>query len=505
VYTKALEKKLAETGLVQDLLVVKKACGNGKIDTKRLRGRKVIFAGCSHLEESGYFARLAEEAGLRTGEYLLSDVRSGVFQLYDEPEALTHNLARRLDSLAHLVGSSEAISDRPGRLKSGILVLGGGLSGLSVVRELQGEGRAVDLVEIPEPPLAPGCLGEMLTDPQGIARLREEVRSGESVAVFPAALAREVRGEESGFAVALAGSDREYGAVVFAPERVEAPSSEVGAWNLTQLYGRLAAGHPVKGRVVFILDRERETPAPVLKDVLLAARHLKERSRNEVFVLLKQVRVALPGLEELYDTCRELGVVFIKYGHLILENDFGDFTLRGSDPQSGAEFILERPERVILPSAAGLSAEAHRLAEALGLRTIGSGYSQPDSLWRLPNETNRPGVLVSGSTRDDLDGAAVRQDAVSVVLGLRERFAAPGIRIQERIAEVDADKCAYCLTCVRVCPFGAMGKDPVERVARVTRSACQACGICAAECPAAAIELRNLAMPAIGAAARALV
>jgi heterodisulfide reductase subunit A-like polyferredoxin len=503
--SKRLEKELAETGLVQELLVLKKACGNGNVDPKGLKGQKVIFAGCPHLEDSGYFGTLAGEAGLRPGEYLISDVRSTVFDLYDDPRALTHNLARRLDSLAQLLTRSEGVSDRPGKLKEGILVLGSGLSALSVARELDREGHPVDLVEIPEPPLAPGCLGEMLGDPLGIGRLKEQVLGGESTAVFPADLAGEFRVEDTGFAATIGGAAREYGAVVFAPERVEAPSGEVGAWNLTQLYGKLAAGQTVKGRVVFVLDRESETPAPIVRDVLLAARHLKERFRSEVYVLLKQVRVAMPALEEMYDTCRDLGVVFIKYGTLTLENDFGDITLRGSDPQSGAAFTLERPERVILPSATGLSPAARKLAGALGLRTTDSEYSQPDSLWRLPNQTNRPGIMVSGSSRESFDSRGVREDAASTVLGLHERFAAPGLAVVERIAEVDADKCAYCLTCVRVCPFGAMGKDSVERVAKVTKTACQACGICAAECPASAIELRNLAMPAIGAAARALL
>ena len=198
VDAKALENKLAESGLVQDLVVVKKACGNGKIDPKRLKGHKVILAGCPHLEDSGYFARLAEEAGLRTGEYLVSDVRSEVFELYGEREAVTENLGRRLNSLAQLLAGSEAVSDRPARIKGAILVLGGGLSALTVARELDRQGHAVDMVELPEPPLAPGCLGEMLTDPQGIDHLRDEVRGGESVAVFPAALAGEIQGQESG-------------------------------------------------------------------------------------------------------------------------------------------------------------------------------------------------------------------------------------------------------------------------------------------------------------------
>jgi NADPH-dependent glutamate synthase beta subunit-like oxidoreductase/coenzyme F420-reducing hydrogenase delta subunit len=54
-------------------------------------------------------------------------------------------------------------------------------------------------------------------------------------------------------------------------------------------------------------------------------------------------------------------------------------------------------------------------------------------------------------------------------------------------AEVLVDKCAACLTCARVCPFGI---PKVTDVARIESTLCQACGICIAECPANAIVSR---------------
>jgi NADPH-dependent glutamate synthase beta subunit-like oxidoreductase/coenzyme F420-reducing hydrogenase delta subunit/NAD-dependent dihydropyrimidine dehydrogenase PreA subunit len=53
-------------------------------------------------------------------------------------------------------------------------------------------------------------------------------------------------------------------------------------------------------------------------------------------------------------------------------------------------------------------------------------------------------------------------------------------------ATVDEEKCAGCLTCVRVCPFGVA---TVDRTAVMPEDQCQTCGLCAAECPAAAIAL----------------
>lgn len=55
-------------------------------------------------------------------------------------------------------------------------------------------------------------------------------------------------------------------------------------------------------------------------------------------------------------------------------------------------------------------------------------------------------------------------------------------------AEVIVDKCAACLTCLRVCPFDI---PIVTDVARIESCLCQACGICISECPANAIIARG--------------
>ncbi|MFC1485607.1 FAD-dependent oxidoreductase [Candidatus Latescibacterota bacterium] len=55
-------------------------------------------------------------------------------------------------------------------------------------------------------------------------------------------------------------------------------------------------------------------------------------------------------------------------------------------------------------------------------------------------------------------------------------------------ALADEAKCAACLTCVRICPFGVA---TVEKTAIMPEEKCQACGLCAAACPAAAIALKK--------------
>ncbi|OGN89116.1 MAG: hypothetical protein A2158_08630 [Chloroflexi bacterium RBG_13_46_14] len=52
------------------------------------------------------------------------------------------------------------------------------------------------------------------------------------------------------------------------------------------------------------------------------------------------------------------------------------------------------------------------------------------------------------------------------------------------------DKCATCLTCLRVCPYHVPYLDEHGTI-NIPADQCQACGICVAECPANAIVLRN--------------
>jgi heterodisulfide reductase subunit A-like polyferredoxin len=64
------------------------------------------------------------------------------------------------------------------------------------------------------------------------------------------------------------------------------------------------------------------------------------------------------------------------------------------------------------------------------------------------------------------------------------------------VAQVDAEKCVGCLTCVRICPYHVpqvqadlSGVGNIAGAAYVEPAQCHGCGICASECPARAIQL----------------
>jgi len=70
-------------------------------------------------------------------------------------------------------------------------------------------------------------------------------------------------------------------------------------------------------------------------------------------------------------------------------------------------------------------------------------------------------------------------------------LAKPVIKAGGVVAEVDEEKCAACLTCVRICPYEVPVIDLETKKAKIEAAACQGCGICVSECPVKAITLHH--------------
>ncbi len=97
-------------------------------------------------------------------------------------------------------------------------------------------------------------------------------------------------------------------------------------------------------------------------------------------------------------------------------------------------------------------------------------------------------------------------DFGEVELGLAEvdaRCEASRCLLCERGARF-SDKCISCLTCVRVCPYGAPRADG-DGLAAIDPDRCQACGICFTQCPVKAIDLEMISEEELAAAIAAAV
>jgi len=55
---------------------------------------------------------------------------------------------------------------------------------------------------------------------------------------------------------------------------------------------------------------------------------------------------------------------------------------------------------------------------------------------------------------------------------------------------VNVDGCTLCLSCVSVCPTGALSDDPERPVLKFVEDACVQCGLCRSACPEKVITLK---------------
>ncbi len=363
---------------------------------------------------------------------------------------------------------------------SKVLVIGGGVTGLSVARELSASGYPVTIVERSKEPKGPVEAGEL--------RCRTTVRK--------------VRGQVGNFQVEFdspGGPKKDtFGAIVVAcgletasplPSLKLKKSSSVALLSkASSLIDSLSEKREGPLRVAFLMDVNREQTVVTTEAVLSQARKARTKG-NVVTVYGKNIRVGAPGLEKLYREARSQGVLFIKYSKPPAIKAKGRrVTVIACDEQMGIEVEAEFDLLIV---ADDLVADNDALKKILRLKGDKENFFQEENVWLYPVRSSRRGIFIAGACREPMSIKEAREEAAAAALEVDNLLRKKTVAFDLQVAEIDDDKCVFCLTCYRACPHGAIEMDFDKGAARVAEIACQACGICAAECPAKAIQLQN--------------
>ncbi|MDI6771033.1 MAG: hydrogenase iron-sulfur subunit [bacterium] len=237
-------------------------------------------------------------------------------------------------------------------------------------------------------------------------------------------------------------------------------------------------------RVAFLLEGD---PWPsVTESTLSAALHLARDCGCRVLVLFRDMGVAGRGLEELYREARGSGVTFVRMeeGSLRIVEAGGEWVVTLEVPGLGS--VTETVD-VLVSGATDALQGTRGLAEVLGVAPRKGGWAPRERALLEPVATERNGVFLIGSARGPYTtDQAVRQGEAAAMAALS--VAAPGVIAVSARASVDVERCAFCLTCLRVCPHQAV-TTALGQTMRVLPAACQGCGVCAAACPAGAIQI----------------
>lgn len=474
---------------------------------------RVVVAACSLRTHKPLFQDIIEEAGLN--RYLLdwANIRDQCSWVHSHDAAGAQAKARDLISMAAARAALlSPLAEVSVAVKRTGLVVGGGVAGLSAALALAGQGYPVQLVEQADRlggialQLRYGLNGENV--PHFLAGLVHRVETNPLITVHLNARPVEAAGFVGQFTTRLSdGACVDHGITILATGGVEGrPPATFGYGTDSRLVTQLGLDRALADdeslfgepqTVVFIQcagSRNKDHPycsRVCCNKAVRLALVIKERNpQNRVFILYRDM-VTYGFYEELYTEARERGVVFLRYeedqpplvtkepGHLVVE-------LRESALR---RLVAVEADLVCLAAPVEPGPHTADLSRLFKASVNEDGFFLEAHLKLRPVDFTSAGVFMCGlahGPKNIEESVAQGKAAAARAAGILSR---PEYRAGARVAAVDSQKCAACLTCVRLCPFNA--PRLVDDKVNIEPVLCQGCGSCAGECPAKAISLQG--------------
>jgi heterodisulfide reductase subunit A len=498
------------------------ACSGDSLDLMRqaiqeARLNRIVVAACTPRTHEGLFKDNLRKAGLNKYLFRMANIRHQVAWVHRQmPEVATQKAKELVKMKVARAALKEALHEIPIPVVQKALVVGGGLAGMSAALTISYSGYDVYLVE-QEAELG-GMARRVHYTLEGyemqpyLEYLIDQVENRPHIKVRKNTRVKSFAGHVGRFRSTLVGPegefDIEYGAAIIATGGVEYRPSEYLYGQhprvLTQLEleDRLANAAeslplgPVVAMIQCVGCREPEHPycsriccGAAVKNAL----RLKElRPEAQIFVLYRDLRTF--AFKELYyKKARELGVQFLRFeperrpevtasGDRLQVKVF-DQNLRSTVSLAADYLVLSAAVR---PHPGG--GDIHRIFK---LPLEADGFFMEAHIKLRPLDFAYDGIFLCGLAH----GPKYAEECVSQANGAAAR--ALGILTQSEImvggavARVIKSRCAECLTCVRVCPYGVPVIDYDAHAAYIDPAKCQGCGMCVAECPHKAIQIMH--------------
>ena len=486
-----------------------------KIEEHQLN--RVVVASCTPRTHEPIFQDTLREAGLNPFLFEMANIRDQASWVHNkEPQKATDkakDLIRMSVARARMLEPLFKI-DVP--LTHAAVVIGGGIAGMTAANALGDMGHETHLIE--RTAKLGGLAHQLGTTIKGndpaelVAGLEQRLIDNPNVKIHLEAELADFHGFIGNFSSTIAEKDGkrtpvDHGVVVVATGSRE---------DRPELYGLGGSQKVVSG---LDLERMLKEDDPALADVksvgfilcagsldeshpycsrtccqqsIKNAIRLKEQDPSRtVHVWFKEVRTF--GLyEEYYTKARELGVIFTRYDNDTPPsvNANGNVAVAYRDPYLGLDIDL--PLDLLVLATPAIAAEgSEELSKMLKVPIQGDGFFLEAHVKLRPVDFASEGLFLAGAAHYPKSIEETISQAYAAAGRAAAVLAKPVLKAGGVVAEVDVDKCAACLTCVRICPYEVPIIDPESKKARIEAAACQGCGVCVSECPVKAITLHH--------------
>jgi len=240
--------------------------------------------------------------------------------------------------------------------------------------------------------------------------------------------------------------------------------------------------------IAFFFDLKGASEISQFEELLSILDRLEAFDQVQSYVFANNLKVSSEGLDAWYRDHRRRGVVFFKFDSDDPQISFRnkELVIEFVEPLLKEEMELT-PDLIVLDEILGPSPSIRPILEMIPSWPSSAPYLQPESTRFNGVETQKAGVFAVGPARGVFDQRSLRADIEAARVSILQALPELSSLIVKETAFIDRNKCTFCLTCVRLCPHGAIGFDFRPEVDPMS---CKSCGVCVVECPMSAIEIR---------------
>lgn len=222
---------------------------------------------------------------------------------------------------------------------------------------------------------------------------------------------------------------------------------------------------------------------------------------SKSFVFYIDVRTPGKDYEEFYNRAYEQhNATYIKGNVSKVFPDGDQLVVRSVDALSGAlvELVVDM---VVLATSVDARSDAKDLAQKLSITTNAHKFFNEAHPKLRPVETQTAGIFLAGVCQGPKDIPETVAQASAAAVKVASLLSKESLKSNPTIAEVDLKRCSGDMSCMAVCPYGAISEKIIEerrgretvtrKIAEVNTALCQGCGACTVACRPGAINLKG--------------
>jgi heterodisulfide reductase subunit A len=484
---------------------------------KKYNLNRVVVASCTPRTHEPLFQGACEEAGLNKYVFEMANIRDQCSWVHmherDKATQKAKDLVRMAVAKARLLTPEEEpeIDIQPIGM-----VMGGGVSGLTVALSLADQGFKVHLIE------KEGRLGGYLNKldklfPSNmkaediIKPLIQRVKSSPDITVHLNSTVTDVKGFIGNFDTEVTTGEEtqplNVGTIVVAtgadylnPKGLYGYGEMEGVVTQLELEELIKKGKLGKAKTIVMIQcagaRIEERPycsriccSEAMKNATLL---VEEDPRRDVYILYRDLQtygLEYTGLE--WDA-KKKGVKLVKYDverpPEVTKGEKGP-VVKVFSPLLNEELTIEA-DTVVLSAPLIPNEENKRLSQLLKVPLNQDGFFLEAHVKLRPLDFATDGVYICGTAHSPKEVA----ESLAQARGAASRAGIPMAKGRLKTAAitsvVDEAKCSGCGTCIELCAYNAITKNE-KKLAQVTSAVCKGCGVCGASCPERAITMRH--------------